>query len=176
MISASDFGSYSDSGRSLTMDAPCRVVKLHKINLREGHLATRSIICVGDTTSHGGKVLEGNSTATLDGKPISGVGHLVSCPQCKGNFPILPDLLGRRYQHIIDKRDTAVEGMRTACGATLIASQSNSTISDEGEGHASTGAAVEAAASALPLSPTPTLCLECLIAAAKSGATMVRRG
>lgn len=87
-----------------------------------------------------------------------------------------PDLLGRRYPHIIDKRDTAVEGMRTACGATLIASQSNSTISDEGEGHASTRAAVAAAASALPLSPTPTLCLECLIAAAKSGATMVMRG
>lgn len=136
---------------------------------------SRSIICVGDTTSHGGNVLEGNPTATLDGRPISGVGHMVACPQCKGKFPILPDLLGRRYPHIVDGRDTAVEGMRTACGATLIASQSNSTISDEGEGHANTGAAV-AATTALPLSPTPTLCLECLLAAAKSGATTVMRG
>lgn len=167
---------YCEVGQPILWTYDRRMVKSHKTNLREGHLTTRSIICVGDTTSHGGKVLEGNSTATLDGKPISGVGHLVSCPQCKGNFPILPDLLGRRYPHIIDKRDTAVEGMRTACGATLIASQSNSTISDEGEGKASTGAAVAAAASALPLSPTPTLCLECLIAAAKSGATMVMRG
>jgi len=140
-------------------------------------LATRGIICAGDSTSHGGKVLEGNPTATLDARPISGVGHLVSCPQCKGTFPILSDLLGRHYPHVIDGRDTAVEGMRTACGATLIASQSNSTISDDGEGHANTRAAVvAAAATAMPLSPTPTLCLECLIAAAKSGATMVMRG
>lgn len=137
---------------------------------------SRSIICQGDTTSHGGKVLEGNPTATLEGRPISGVGHMVACPQCKGTFPILPDLLGRRYPHVIDGRNTAVAGMRTACGATLIASQSNSTISDEGDGHASTGAAVAATATALPLSPTPTLCLDCLIAAAKSGATMVMRG
>ncbi|MBJ9675498.1 PAAR domain-containing protein [Burkholderia gladioli] len=137
---------------------------------------SRSIICVGDTTSHGGKVLEGSSTATLEGKPISGVGHLVACPQCKGTFPILPDVLGRRIPHAIDGRNTAVEGMRTACGATLIASQSNSSLSDDGEGQASTGVAVAAAAAALPLSPTPTLCLECLIAAAKSGATMVMRG
>ncbi|MEX3956887.1 PAAR domain-containing protein [Trinickia sp. EG282A] len=136
---------------------------------------SRSIICVGDTTSHGGKVLEGNPTATLDGRPISGVGHMVACPQCKGTFPILPDLLGRRYPHVMDGRDTAVEGMRTACGATLIASQSNSTISDEGEAHASTGAAAATAATALPLSPSPTLCLECLKAAAQSGATMIMR-
>uniref|UniRef100_E1T7J5 PaaR motif-containing protein n=1 Tax=Burkholderia sp. (strain CCGE1003) TaxID=640512 RepID=E1T7J5_BURSG len=135
----------------------------------------RSIICVGDTTSHGGKVLEGTPTATLDGKPISGVGHMVACPQCKGTFPILPDLLGRRYPYRINERDTAVEGMRTACGATLIASQSNSTISDEGQGQAYTGAAAAAAGAQAP-SPSPTLCLECLIAAAKSGATTVMRG
>ncbi|MFP3670474.1 PAAR domain-containing protein, partial [Priestia sp. SIMBA_032] len=79
----------------------------------------RSIICEGDTTSHGGRVLEGNPTATVEGKPISGVGHMVACPQCKGTFPILPDVLGRRYPHAIDGRNTAVEGMRTACGATL---------------------------------------------------------
>ncbi|EDT09879.1 PAAR domain-containing protein [Paraburkholderia graminis] len=135
----------------------------------------RSIICEGDTTSHGGRVLEGNPTATVEGKPISGVGHMVACPQCKGTFPILPDVLGRRYPHAIDGRNTAVEGMRTACGATLIASQSSSALSDDGQGQAHTGAAL-AAATALPLSPSPTLCLERLKAAAESGATMVMRG
>ncbi len=153
----------------------CRWYSLEKTALREGHVS-RSIICVGDTTSHGGKVLEGSSTATLEGKPISGVGHLVACPQCKGTFPILPDVLGRRIPHAIDGRNTAVEGMRTACGATLIASQSNSSLSDDGEGQASTGVAVAAAAAAAALPLSPTLCLECLIAAAKSGATMVMRG
>ena len=138
----------------------------------------RAIICVGDTTSHGGKVLEGNPTAKIDTRPIAGVGHMVSCPRCKGDFAILPDLLGRIYPHVIDKRDTAVEGMRTACGAVLIASQSNSTINDIGHAdrQQGAGAVASAVATAIPLSPSPTLCLECLKAAAESGATTVMRG
>lgn len=143
-------------------------------------MAKRAIICAGDTTSHGGKVLEGNPTAKIDGRPIAGVGHMVSCPLCKGDFAILPDLLGRIYPHVIDKRDTAVEGMRTACGAVLIASQSNSTINDIGHADPQQGvgaaASAVAATAATPLSPSPTLCLECLKAAAESGATTVMRG
>ncbi|WP_057054847.1 PAAR domain-containing protein [Burkholderia pseudomallei] len=143
-------------------------------------MAKRAIICAGDTTSHGGKVLEGNPTASIDGKPIAGVGHKVFCPLCKGDFAILPDLLGRRYPHVIDKRDTAVEGMRTACGAVLIASQSNSTIDDTGHAAPQQGAGTPASAAVIavaqPLSPSPTLCLECLKAAAESGATTVMRG
>lgn len=42
---------------------------------------SRSIICQGDTTSHGGKVLEGNPTATLEGRPISGVGWMIYLPR-----------------------------------------------------------------------------------------------
>lgn len=140
----------------------------------EEDLGKRAIICKGDTTSHGGRVLEGTENATIDGKPVAGVGHKVLCPLCKGAFPILPDLLARRYPHRIHERDTAVEGMRTACGAVLIASQSNSTIEDTGEADPGHGAA--AASAALPLSPSPTLCLECLKAAAESGATTVMRG
>ncbi|HEX7682421.1 MAG TPA: PAAR domain-containing protein [Trinickia sp.] len=138
-----------------------------------------AIICVGDTTSHGGKVLEGNPTASIDGRPIAGVGHKVFCPLCKGEFAILPDLLGRRYPHVIDNRDTAVAGMRTACGAVLIASQSSDTITDTGDGAPmhDAGAAVAAAAAATSTAPlSPTLCLECLQAAAESGATTVMRG
>lgn len=53
----------------------------------------RAMICVGgDTTTHGGRVLEGSATATIDGKTIAGVGHKVLCPQCKRIFPILPGL------------------------------------------------------------------------------------
>ncbi|MBB5546563.1 hypothetical protein GGD70_006912 [Paraburkholderia fungorum] len=111
----------------------------------------------------------------IDGKPIAGVGHKVLCPLCKGVFPILPDLLGRRYPHRIHGRDTAVEGMRAACGAVLIASQFTSTIDDFGEGNPDHGAAAAAPAAA-SLAPSPTLCLECLKAAAESGATTVMRG
>jgi uncharacterized Zn-binding protein involved in type VI secretion len=142
-------------------------------------LATRAIICEGDTTSHGGKVIEGSPTDKIDGRCIAGVGHQVSCPRCKGVFPILPDLLGRRYPHRMNGRDTAVEGMRTACGAVLIASQSSSTITDDGEADSYIGAAAAAASAASasqPLPPSPTLCVECLKAAAESGATTVMRG
>lgn len=138
-------------------------------------MAKRAIIRKGDTTSHGGTVLEGTENATIDGREIAGVGHKVTCPLCKGVFTISPDLLGRRFPHRIHDRDTAVEGMRTTCGAVLIASQSNSTIDDIGEADPGYGAGT--AATALPLlAPSPTLCLECLKAAAESGATTVMRG
>jgi hypothetical protein len=97
----------------------------------------------------------------------------VLCPLCKGAFPILPDV-GRRYPHQLHGRDTAVEGMRTACGAVLIASQSTSTIDDIGFGKPNAGASTTAAGSPLVLSPG--LCLECLKAAAQNAATMVARG
>ncbi|VBZ31349.1 PAAR motif-containing protein [Burkholderia pseudomallei] len=102
-------------------------------------MVKRAIICVGDTTTHGGKVLEGAPTFTLNGRNVAGVGHQVLCPRCKGVFPILPDLLGRRYPHTIGERDTAVEGMRTACGAELIASQGTGTIDDVGAGERGDG-------------------------------------
>ncbi|WP_080420671.1 PAAR domain-containing protein [Burkholderia ubonensis] len=136
-------------------------------------MAKRAMICVGDTTTHGGRVLEGSSSATIDGKPVAGVGHKVLCPQCKGVFPILPDT-GRRYPHQIAGRETAIEGMKTACGATLIASQSSASLNDIGSGEASTGGAVAAPATAL--APSPTLCLECLKAAAENATTMIARG
>ncbi|NIF88114.1 PAAR domain-containing protein [Burkholderia sp. Cy-637] len=132
----------------------------------------RAMICVGDTTTHGGRVLEGSATATIDGKPIAGVGHKVLCPQCKGVFPILP-ATGRRYPHQIAGRDTAIQGMKTACGATLIASQSATTLDDVGAGEAMTGSAVAAATG---LAPSSTLCLECLKSAAENAATMIARG
>ncbi|MFX1735414.1 PAAR domain-containing protein [Paraburkholderia sp. A1RI_3L] len=138
-------------------------------------MGKRAIILVGDTTTHGGRVLEGTDSATVDGKAIAGVGHMVECPKCKGVFPILPDTLGRLHPHQLHGRDTAVEGMRTACGATLVASQSVATIDDVGAGDASHGAGA-AVAAAQSLAPSPTLCLECLKAAAESGATTVMRG
>ncbi|WP_147485911.1 PAAR domain-containing protein, partial [Burkholderia pseudomallei] len=52
-------------------------------------MVKRAIICVGDTTTHGGKVLEGAPTFTLNGRNVAGVGHQVLCPRCKGIFPIL---------------------------------------------------------------------------------------
>ncbi|NWC91043.1 MULTISPECIES: PAAR domain-containing protein [unclassified Pseudomonas] len=78
----------------------------------------KDIIRLGDSTSHGGVVLEAFSQADLNGKPIAGVGHKVSCPLCKGIFAIAEG----SSTYTIDGTPVALEGMKTACGAALIAS------------------------------------------------------
>lgn len=127
-------------------------------------MTERAIIRRGDRTSHSGIVVEGHPTSMLLGQEIALVGHKVMCPKCKGAFPILPDP-GRNHSFM--GNDTAVEGMRTACGAVLIASQMVARVS-EAEGLSD------------PTSdPTPqseTLCQECLESAARTAATTVARG
>lgn len=88
----------------------------------------KAVICEGDPTSHGGKVLEGLSSATIAGKRIAARGHKVSCPLCNGTFPIVEGVPFHTFAGL----GTAVEGMRTACGATLIATQHSFTIDVDG--------------------------------------------
>ncbi|MBB3120024.1 PAAR domain-containing protein [Pseudoduganella violacea] len=89
----------------------------------------RAVICLGDPTSHGGKVLEGDPNATIDGRPIALRGHMTLCPQCKGKFPITEGL----DHHSFGGIGTALEGMKTACGATLIATQHLMTADEQSE-------------------------------------------
>lgn len=77
------------------------------------------IIVQGDKTSHGGSVLTGSPFSDCDGKPIARVGDMVSCPRCKGVFPIAQG----DQSNIIDGAPVAYHGRKTACGATLISSQ-----------------------------------------------------
>lgn len=90
----------------------------------------RAVICKGDPTSHGGKVLEGNELVTTNGRAVAQKGHMTSCPQCKGNFPIAEGLDFHTYAGI----GTAVDGMKTACGAKLIATQNQMVIDDGSSG------------------------------------------
>ncbi|WP_448885238.1 PAAR domain-containing protein [Citrobacter telavivensis] len=80
---------------------------------------TKSIILKGDKTSHGGIVQEGFSGLTYVNIPVAGVGHAVSCPKCEGTYPILEGTESATWCGVL----VAIEGMKTACGATLIASQ-----------------------------------------------------
>lgn len=77
-------------------------------------------IVKGDKTSHGGTVIEGEPAFSTHGKPVAVVGHLATCPKCKGGpFPIVsgsPDF-------ICDGRPVARHGDVTACGASLMSSQ-----------------------------------------------------
>lgn len=82
-------------------------------------MTTRPIIRVGDKTTHGGTVMEGFSSYAIDGRAAAGLGHKVACPKCNGVFPIVEGA----PNFVVDDSLVAVEGMKTACGAALIASQ-----------------------------------------------------
>ena len=88
------------------------------------------IIRLGDSTSHGGKVLEGSQTDICHGKPIAFIGHKVSCPKCSGSHTIVE---GVQTTTIFGK-GVAVAGMKTSCGATLIASQFTDIVAPGGGG------------------------------------------
>lgn len=104
----------------------------------------RAVICKGDPTSHGGKVLEGNELVTTNGRAVAQKGHMTICPQCKGSYPIIEGVDKHSYAGI----NTAVDGMKTACGAKLIATQQQMLIDDGGDGGGGVAAANVAAATA----------------------------
>lgn len=79
----------------------------------------RPIIRVGDKTTHGGTVMEGYSSYSIDGRAAAGLGHNVDCPKCNGAFPIIEGA----PSFAVGDSLVALEGMKTACGAALIASQ-----------------------------------------------------
>lgn len=82
------------------------------------------IIRKGDPTSHGGTVLEGSMTDICMGQPIAHIGHKVQCPLCKGAFPIIEGVLTTTFYG----KGVALAGMKTACGATLVATQFTDTV------------------------------------------------
>lgn len=81
---------------------------------------SRAVIRLGDDTSHGGKVITASARMTIDGIPVALWGDHCSCPReghdncviCEGEI-----------EAIYDGRPVALEGHKTSCGATLIASQ-----------------------------------------------------
>ncbi|MCE0876355.1 MULTISPECIES: PAAR domain-containing protein [Pseudomonas] len=60
----------------------------------------------------------------FNGKPIAGKGSMVFCPLCKGEFPIIECSDTYRVNGI----PVALDGMKTACGASLIASASHVSV------------------------------------------------
>ncbi|MCA8372533.1 PAAR domain-containing protein [Burkholderia multivorans] len=92
----------------------------------------------GDTTSHGGRVLACDPTNTVEGKPLALLGDMVSCPRCGGVFPIVK--VKTELHMTFNGRPVASDGDMTACGATLIASQSTATASPTAGAGGSIGA------------------------------------
>jgi uncharacterized Zn-binding protein involved in type VI secretion len=119
------------------------------------------IIRMGDRTSHGGTVLEGSPSDICMGKPIAFIGHKTQCPKCRGTFPIIEGVLTTTFYG----KGVAVAGMRTACGAVLIAGQFTDIVewsSGAGSGSRETSrrdttATEKPGSAALDASNTPTV-------------------
>ena len=85
----------------------------------------RPFIVLGDKTDHGGEVIEASGVTDTHGKRIARLGDKVSCPK-KGHGGTTTIVSGDPTM-IIAGRAAARHGDKTACGATLIASQSVTT-------------------------------------------------
>ncbi|MFK0310264.1 PAAR domain-containing protein [Pseudomonas sp. NPDC090233] len=84
----------------------------------------KEVIRLGDTTDHGGTVINSIPHTNLNGKPMAGKGNMVFCPLCKGEFPIIEG--SDTYR--VNGTPVALDGMKTACGASLIASGSRGSV------------------------------------------------
>ena len=81
-----------------------------------------ALILLGDKTSHNGTVLEASQQSDSAGKPFARMGDKVSRP-IHGNTTITSG----DQTMVVDGKPVARHGDKTGCGATLIASQQNST-------------------------------------------------
>lgn len=79
----------------------------------------KPIIVQGCKTDHGGVVLHGHPTISINGIGMAGKGYMVACPKCKGIFPIAE---GAPNFILPDDTQVALVGMKTACGAKLLPS------------------------------------------------------
>lgn len=86
---------------------------------------TQPFIRVGDKTDHGGVVLAGAPASDAAGRLIARVGDKVSCPR-KGHGGTTVIASGDPTC-IVDGQPAARHGDKTACGATLLSSQSVTT-------------------------------------------------
>lgn len=90
---------------------------------------SQPLIVLRDATDHGGTVIGAAPYATTNGKRIARVGDMVSCPRCKGIFPITQGNQSMTF----DGAAAAYHGCAVACGAKLIASQALMTTDPSGE-------------------------------------------
>ena len=81
------------------------------------------IVCLGDATPHGGKVITATSTLFINGIQVALVGDLVSCPK-HGVNPIQEgDPTATE-----EGRNIVVNHCKCACGCRVISSQLENSI------------------------------------------------
>lgn len=113
-------------GREYSLGRRCSDGSLKMTRVLIGRdLVSRPFIVLGDKTDHGGVVISASESSDCDGKGVARVGDKVTCPK-KGHGNVTTIVTGDSTA-LIDGRPAARHGDRTACGATLISSQSLTT-------------------------------------------------
>lgn len=83
----------------------------------------KGIVCLGDPTSHGGKVISCSSSLIIDGKKAALIYDIVSCPQ-HGNNKIIES--SSDYDE--NGKGIVYDGCKTECGAIVHASRQDMEI------------------------------------------------
>ncbi|ALM53972.1 PAAR domain-containing protein [Halomonas huangheensis] len=81
------------------------------------------VVLLGDATTHGGRVISGQSTYTVNGKPVAVVGDKVTCPK-KGHG--VCSIIEGHPTITVNGKAVAFHGCATSCGAKLISSSNSS--------------------------------------------------
>ena len=83
----------------------------------------KKLVCEGDSTSHGGKVLSGSDRIKVKGRRVAKIAVLVSCP-IHGDNEIVEGSDRMKDAGTPLSRD----GDATQCGSVLIASTGGATV------------------------------------------------
>ena len=86
---------------------------------------SKALVVLGDSTTHGGKVITASSKIIVDGKNVAVVGDRVSCPIAgHGTSQIVEGM----PQRTCGGRAVVVDGCQCQCGCRVLSSATNSTI------------------------------------------------
>jgi uncharacterized Zn-binding protein involved in type VI secretion len=92
-------------------------------------MAEKGVARLGDTGSHGGKIISGSDSIIVNDRPMARVGDIYACPT-HGNNPIISGVTtifgeGMLVAHV---------GSLTACGAKITSGSSNTVVDDTASG------------------------------------------
>ncbi|WP_072017510.1 PAAR domain-containing protein [Erwinia typographi] len=82
-----------------------------------------ALACLGDATTHGGKIISATSTIFINGIQVALVGDLVSCPEHGTNRIVEGDPTA--YENGVS---VVVDRCLCECGCRVISSQTDSAI------------------------------------------------
>ncbi|WP_085247100.1 PAAR domain-containing protein [Gilliamella mensalis] len=82
----------------------------------------KSVVRLGDPTTHGGSVISASSTTIIEGKPVALIGDLVSCPK-KGHG--INKIIEGAKTCLSDGKAVVIDQCLCECGCKVLATISS---------------------------------------------------